>query len=187
MTTIAYRSGVLAGDTRLSDDNGFIWSDNIEKVFKLANGALIGMSGDSEAGEHIIDAARKVADKSVAAHRPSLGQSMLDAFEFPTLPDAAEVAGILVLADGTIYMTEGTRWSKWPGEFIAIGNGKAYAVAAMDHGASAVEAVWAGFLRDCHTGGRITTVQLDPLKDEKPMTYSSSSLSAVRKAPGNGA
>ncbi|GAI22667.1 unnamed protein product, partial [marine sediment metagenome] len=43
----------------------------------------------------------------------------------------------------------------------AIGSGSAYALAAMDMGASAEEAVRAAMKRDIYTGGKVRTMRID--------------------------
>ncbi len=140
MTTIAYRDGCLAGDTRVSEDTGFIWTDNFRKVFKLKSGCLFGAAGDSEGGEILLRALRK------GIMLPSLGD--------------AEITALLILPDKSIHMTEGGIWIRWPENFCAIGSGKRAALGAMMAGASAIKAVEAGIATDCCSGGRVQAVYL---------------------------
>lgn len=148
MTTIAYKDGVLAGDTRVSDDDGFVWSDNFRKVFKLKTGCLFGASGDTEGGEILLRALRK-------------------GITLPALPDGAEINAILVLPDRSIHVTEGGVWIRWPEPFVALGSGKKAAMGAMRTGANAVQAVEAGIACDCNSGGRVQAVYLEKRNKKK--------------------
>ena len=142
MTTIAYKDGVLAGDTRVSDDDGFVWTDSFRKVFKLKSGCLFGASGDTEGGEILLRALRR-------------------GITLPALPDGAEIAAVLILPDRTIHISEGSIWLRWPEPFVAIGSGKKAAMGAMLAGADAQAAVAAGMKCDTYSGGHVQAVYLD--------------------------
>lgn len=145
MTTIAYKDGVLAGDTRLSDDDGHIWSDACRKVFKFSDGSLFAASGDNEAGELLL--------KALTSGEP-----------IPSLPEDCSVTAIRVYPNREVYVTEGHTWSKWTEPFVAIGSGKRCAMTAMRLGHDAVTAVKAGIAGDVFSGGKVQTVKLKGIK-----------------------
>ncbi len=141
MTTIAYRDGVLACESRLSSDEGMIWHNKCKKIFRLNNGCLFGASGDLGPGEVLYQA---------------LQRGILN----PSLPADSDILAILIdPRDGQIHFFEDI-WNPWPEPFAAIGSGKAYAITALRLGYGAVEAVRAGIAGDCHSGGRIQTLKL---------------------------
>lgn len=151
MTVIAYRDRVLVGDGLVSDDDGHVWATQCVKVHKLADGSLIGTSGDSESAHRV-----RLAAEAAAANGNAL------AMDFPHLSDEASVIAIMVTPDGKIWLTEGAVWEQWTENFMAIGNGKRIAMAVMRLGHSALEAVKAGIDGDIFCGGLITSVSLDP-------------------------
>lgn len=142
MTTIAYKDGVLASDSRLSDDTGHIWSHHCKKIWRLKDGSLVGFSGDDEAGTLILQSLQR-------------GLSAL-----PSLSNDVEVCGLRVMPDGTIWITEGHAWRAWEDSFAAIGSGQPYAMTVLRAGGSAYEAVKAGIESNCFSGGAIQTLRL---------------------------
>ena len=150
MTTIAYKDGILAGDTSMSEDSGRVWTNNCEKVFRLQDGSLFGCSGECEPGDRL-----KRAVEAAAAGGDAL------ACEFPHFGDNDELSAILVKPDGSIWVSEGAIWTRWPDKIAATGSGSDCAMTALRLGHSAWEAVQAGIDGDCFSGGRITSVQLD--------------------------
>jgi len=137
MTTIAYKDGVIAYDSRQTR-GGSIVSDATAKC-QVVNGVSFFLSG-------------AVCDEKA-----------LIAAYFGTPPSApVECSGFVV--DGNELMMVGvddkTGIWKQPldrGNPDAIGSGSAYALAAMDMGATAEEAVRAAMKRDIYTGGAIRT------------------------------
>ncbi len=76
-------------------------------------------------------------------------------------PKLKGVRALLVHPDGKVECYEGARWSRITGaEYAALGNGAPYALGAMAHGASAVQAVRAGMKHDAMSGGRVQYVSL---------------------------
>ncbi len=138
MTTIAYFAGVLAGDTLLTSGSTKL-PEVARKVFRLRDGRLFGSSGNSEDGLVVLDALRE--DK-------------------PT-PKTKGTMALLVYPDGRLEFYEGKRWSRVCGaDYIALGQGAAYALGAMAHGATAEEAVRIGMKFDTHSGGKVQSVSL---------------------------
>jgi hypothetical protein len=81
-------------------------------------------------------------------------------------PRLKGVRALLAHPDGRLECYEGRRWSRITGaEYAALGNGSPYALGAMAHGASAIQAVRAGMKHDAMSGGRVQYVSL---KKRKP-------------------
>lgn len=78
--------------------------------------------------------------------------------------DDEDFHGLVVFADEVVFIYEGGKKSyQMSGqEYFAIGSGSDYALAAMDAGAEADEAVEVAIHRDIYTGGEIFIEELDP-------------------------
>jgi len=152
MTTIAYRDGVMAGDS------SFTFNDVVDtlsrKVHRLKSGALLGQAGDND-GRHLVallDGARTA--KQLPSRADLLGLR-------------ANFVGLLVLPRGAVFKINGAlkppeHWSEkddgqdvgiWPIEapFAAIGSGTDLALGALAHGASALQAVKIACRFDIHS------------------------------------
>ena len=160
MTTIAFSSGIMAADSRASDNDARgVFVTKCQKIYRLANNCLLGTAGD--------DDSREV-------------QALLGKCKGPkSLPTRAELAatrtdfaGILVFPKGQIYlidirMREYEHTGEWSGEvlesrerYAATGSGQEFALGAMAHGASAAQAVAIAAKFDLATGGPIVSVAL---------------------------
>lgn len=153
MTVICYRSGVLAADGRVTEDNT-IFSNKYDKVFRLKNGGLIGAAGDA-GGDDLVEFFNKL--KKQPTHKQLL------ALEF-------EFQAIWVKPDNTVWIVEVQRdkdlakyisaiWEiKEP--FTAVGSGASWAMGAMDRGANAEQAVKTAIKYDNQCGGKIQIYKL---------------------------
>lgn len=130
MTTIAYRDRLLVSESRLTEKN-FIYSDTCQKLWKLEDGSLFGSSGSDDGG-HMLLAAMQNGDK---------------------IPELVGTKALHVKRDGTVWLYEGAIWTPWTDEFVAIGSGKRFAMAAMHAGANAIEAVNIAKKCDVYSGG----------------------------------
>src|SRR5262245_30191902 len=108
MTTIAYRDGVLASESRLTE-KGFIYTDNCQKLWRLKDGSLFGASGDDEGGVLLLQALLANAKT----------------------PELVGTRGIRIQVDEAIWIYEGTIWREWPEPYVAIGSGKRFAMTAL--------------------------------------------------------
>lgn len=144
MTTIAYKDGILAGDGRITEGD-HIYTDKCVKVFRLKDGSLFGGAGDSEGDALVLQAVR-------------------EGVLLPELPADCTVTCVRVTLDGKVHVFEGKHWEEWCEPFIAIGNGKPYALTALRLGFSAKTAVKMGIAGDVHSGGKITSVKLKGIK-----------------------
>ncbi len=142
MTTIAYKDGVLASDSRLTY-NEFICTDKCKKIWRLKDGTLFAASGDNEGGLAALNALTK---------------------GLPLPKSDREYTAVRILPKGQIYSTDGALWVRWPEKFIAIGSGGKYAAAAMRAGADAKSAVKIGIASDVYSGGRVQNLRLQKRK-----------------------
>ena len=140
MTTIAYKDGILACDSRLTLKS-MVCTDRCKKIWRLKDGSLFGARGDNEAGLLLLDGLQK--NKK------------------PRIPQDAFFEAIKVTLKGEIYFYVGWElWDRWPEDFVAIGSGGKYAKAAMLNGADAVAAVKTGIAMDVYSGGEVQTLKL---------------------------
>lgn len=142
MTTIAYKDGVIAYDSRCTQ-GGTICDDNHDKHHKVG-------------GTHYFVA-------GVTSDVPLLIQ--LHQGKIESAPAGSEASAIIVR--GTEVSTagidkDGRLWccSERPGITVAIGSGEQHALTAMDMGADAKTAVKMAAKRDIYTGGRIRTFKV---------------------------
>lgn len=143
MTTIAYTAGVLAADSRVTQE-GRIDPGNYTKIERLPGGALFGGSGS-------IARLKKLRNHIVSCNKDLL----------PTWDEAAGTEAICVCPDGTAwsYGGEGV-WLECKGAYLATGTGADYAYGAMAHGASAKEAVKIAKQFDPSSGGPVRVLRL---------------------------
>lgn len=138
MTTIVYRDGVLAGDSRVTIDD-MVSTDKQTKVHKLRDGRLYGWAGGVEDAERLRQALRKNAPP----------------------PALQEISALLIDTDGAIHLYEGNIWIEQKGEpYYAVGSGAPYALGALDAGCSALDAAKIAIKRDINSGGKVRTVKL---------------------------
>lgn len=139
MTTIAYKNGIIAYDSRVTIGS-VITNPNAEKRITV-QGVNFFMSG-------------------VKADIPRL----IDAY-FGKVPTSPVDCSALVVHDGKLTRIACDKDGLWTELYdldnpCAIGSGAFFALTAMDMGASAFEAVGMAALRDTNTGGTVRTYQL---------------------------
>ena len=160
MTIICWKSPYLASDSRIVESSD-ITSDNVQKIFKLKNGSLIGLAGDVNFQE--------VTD---LFNRQKLGK----------LPTTKQLIGIgvdfrsiYVRFDGTVFdilaSFDSGRWGAQVIEikepYYAVGSGSAYALGALAAGATASQAVKITCRHDNNCGGKVQNVKLDIQQKEE--------------------
>ncbi|WP_122588204.1 proteasome subunit beta [Pseudomonas viridiflava] len=138
MTTIAYKDGVIAYDSRQTR-GGAIVSDDCLKC-EIVDGVSFFLSGC-------------VCDE----------QALIAAYFGTPSKNPVECSGFVVDAGKLIMVGHDDKTGIWrqpldPANADAIGSGSAYALAAMDMGASAEGAVKAAMKRDIYTGGTVRTL-----------------------------
>ncbi|MBX8534546.1 proteasome subunit beta [Pseudomonas cichorii] len=138
MTTIAYKDGVIAYDSR-QVRGGTIVSDSCEKC-QVVDGVSFFLAG-------------AVCDE----------KALIAAYFGTPSPVPVECSGYAVDGGKLLMVGHCDKTGIWkleldPANPDAIGSGSAYALAAMDMGASAEGAVRAAMKRDIYTGGKVRTV-----------------------------
>lgn len=144
MTTIAYKNGVIAHDTRQTR-NGAIVSDDCSKC-QVVNGVKFFLAG-------------LVCDE----------RALIAAYFGTPSPVPVECSGYVVDGGKLLMIGHADETGLWkqeldPANPDAIGSGSAYALAAMDMGASAENAVRAAMKRDIYTGGKVRTITIAQAK-----------------------
>ena len=144
MTTIAYKDGVIAYDSRQTRNSAIV-SDNAPKC-QVVDGVSFFLSG-------------AVCDE----------KALIAAYFGTASPVPVECSGYVVDGGKLMMVGHDDKTGIWKQELElsnpdAIGSGAAYAVAAMDMGASAEDAVKAAMKWDIYTGGTIRTVIIDSSK-----------------------
>lgn len=140
MTTIAYKDGVIACDSRQTR-GGCIVSDDVVKC-QAMDGVSFFLSG-------------AVCDE----------KALIAAYFGTPLLVPVECSGYVVDGGRLQMVGHDDKTGVWrqdldPANPDAIGSGSAYALAAMDMGASAEEAVRAAMKRDIYTGGKVVTFRV---------------------------
>ena len=148
MTTIAYRDGVLAGDTQSTE--GYYKSTKMRKIFKVNNN-LVGFCGD-------------------AAAIPPLKKWVRAGFtpeeELKKISQHLSYSMLVIPPDGKMFYKYSDSINVFREEypkthFKSEGSGSDVAIGALIMGATAVEAVKAAIQVDVYSGGNVMHVELD--------------------------
>lgn len=141
MTTIAYRDGIIAYDSRVTRGS-LIDHDDYEKlIHRQGHQFLLSGSG------------------------PDFG-ALLDEYFGVAISDRPLDAHGLAITNGRLCLigheAESGFWvdDVWLDRPFATGSGRDFALAAMDMGASAKQAVKVASRRDVYTGGKIRTLTI---------------------------
>lgn len=141
MTTIAYRSGVLAGDSQATDDQ--LWqTTKIHRLNTSAGTLLVGFAGDTFAALVFIEWL-----KNDQSRKPDISN---EDFEAVVVAETGRV---------TIWNQSLVPWSP-EGKFFAIGSGGKVAMGAMHAGKGAIEAVKIACKVDPYTRGPVRSLRL---------------------------
>lgn len=147
MTAIAYKDGVLAGDTLTVYEGGLKCSH--QKVFKY-KGWLYGASGDcpeaSDLRHWLFNGLKDPRSMPPFKREPFLNRD----FNVLAVSPKGEICLIRHLGDLEVV----------PSKFYAVGAGKEFCMGAMAFGATAAEAVALSIQHNEAVGGEVTTVKL---------------------------
>jgi ATP-dependent protease HslVU (ClpYQ) peptidase subunit len=155
MTTIAYKDGIMACDSKCTDDYGAFLT-RTHKIYRLANGALLGTAGDADARELM-----ELLGKSTVKRLPSRKELADTKCRFD---------GIMAFQNGrvfgvTIYQNDMGSETEWAGQIVeieermaAVGSGYQFALGAMSAGRSAAEAVTVACRYDSYSQGPVKEV-----------------------------
>lgn len=165
MTTIAFKDGVMAADSKCTDDHGAFLT-KCRKIDRLANGALLGQSGDGDARE-LFALLGKATPKRLPS-RAELAETKVD------------FHGILAFPNGRVFMVYvythdiGSSDSAWTGQIIemeericAVGSGQQFALGAMKAGRSAAEAVAIACHYDSYSQLPVKSESVKPLPTKR--------------------
>ena len=136
MTTIAYRDGVLAGDSCFSIDTYII--ELRSKLHRLNDGSIVGYCGSP--------------DDFVAIHKWLNGKDVEPDFSSTTVLRLTKSS--LLKYDAQIPLKLNKK------KYIAIGTGMPIALGALYAGATAIEAVKAAIAHDSKSRGPVTWMTL---------------------------
>ena len=154
MTTIAFRDGVLAADSRATWEDGTIGKcvklyRLVSKVEPCRGPILLGIAGEVYAALLFHDWLRDGGE-------PKLHDRGVDTED--------DFDALIVHRSGLFLANRLCRIDFLPEDFCAFGSGRQAALAAMMCGKSAVEAVRIAARIDPHTGGRVVHETLDQPK-----------------------
>lgn len=125
MTTIVYRDGVMAADT-LVTDAGSVRRGTARKIFRTANGALVGVAGASGLTSRFV--------QWIENGEPEAA--------LPRMPDGQQMSALVAYSDGSVAVFNETLLrQKVVAPFEAVGSGNEIALGALAMGARAEEAV----------------------------------------------
>lgn len=156
MTTIAYRSGILASDSCWAAND--VQTTSLIKIRRLSSGALLGTAGDGD-DRALIELLDKIRSPDKLPSRDGFAALKCD------------MDAILVFKSGQVFKIGIEREAKhgaefeaqvWPANrgFVAAGSGAELAIGAMAHGASAKEAVAIACNWDINSRGPVHVVRL---------------------------
>lgn len=142
MTTIAYRNGIIAFDSRCTQDDNIL-SDDFDKAYLADDDTVFILCGCI--GDHY-----RLMDQYF--DRP-----------YDASKGAIEASGYVIKSDGTLWRVgpnEGGGVFTFPAFSLgACGSGAPHALTAMDMGASAEDAIAMAAKRDTNTGGAVRTLR----------------------------
>ena len=148
MTTITFRDDIMASDSRettaCDGESAMVITDDCTKIHRLPDGSLFGASCGSEDIERLY-------------------KSLVDNLPPPKLED---INALMVKPDGSIWLYEGNIWQLIRQKYYSVGSGSLFAFAAMDAGASAIEAAEIGAKRDPFSGGKVINLRLRKKKKD---------------------
>ena len=133
MTTIAYKDGVMAADSQTD----WFYRETVDIKIQKKHGVMVGSCGNTGDGKKFRDWILNKGDK----------------------PELKDKFSALVVRNGRVTQYDSCLVPMRSEKYTAIGSGAAFAIAAMDCGKNAIEAVRIAKRRDISTGGRIRTIK----------------------------
>lgn len=157
MSTIAFRRGIMAADSR--GTSGDIIRGKVRKLYQLADGRVVGIAGD-------------------VGYEPEFIAWLDDGAKPENRPDfsgASSFSALVGSTEGFVVYGRELRCQVIGADFYAIGSGNEIALGAMAMGASARRAVELACDFDVYTGGEINeiTAQSRPVPKQVPLKHPS--------------
>lgn len=158
MTTIAYRAGIVASDSRGTWGN-FICPDALKKIFvSEKHGCIFAVSGSYSQAlrfTRLLDSLDRL---------PWNDKKVMDLSEFQKNEDENFFSIIVLQWDGRLFTFESGIYCEITTEYYALGSGAQAACAAMSMGADACKAIQVASVVDNGTGGEIVCFGVEELK-----------------------
>lgn len=170
MTTIALDSDLTMASDSMMTGGGSEFHKDVQKIWNIEN-YLIGVAGSyGEALEFVNYLTECIATEQVAKMSSLiLPQPMIDRLD--------QFEAIVVNPNGEVYLWEGSAFSIPACAPMAIGSGCEYAIAAMECGKTAPEAVEVAKKYDLYTGRTIVSIK----QEEAPQPITKAELKRYSK------
>lgn len=139
MTTVAYKDGVLAADTQVTDSDTRI--ANITKIARSRSGWVGGICGGAEMASLFLPWIREGCDPD----------------NVPTVPSGCDV--LVVSPQRRMYFVQSRTLILARTPFVSLGSGSRIALGAMAAGATAEQAVRIACKYDVNTGGKVQVLK----------------------------
>jgi ATP-dependent protease HslVU (ClpYQ) peptidase subunit len=156
MSTVAYKDGIIAGDTMMSFGSELI--GGVRKVGRTENflfGYVGQMSGMYRMYKWVNNLPEYTDPNDFYEHADTLNMGDIDGSAI--LISRTEDIWALSAAGGMILLRRA---------YESVGSGSTYALGALASGASAIEAVKTAITLDAYTGGKVETVTFkDPISN----------------------
>jgi ATP-dependent protease HslVU (ClpYQ) peptidase subunit len=157
MTTCAYDGKTLAADSMQSNAGMRRWTDKLRRIDR--NRYVVTGAGDA----FRINLLAKWTEQMLTANfeiDPTASWP-----DYPGEKDAPN--GLMVeVSTGRCWNLDGSLWLPVSEPYFAIGSGRDYAMGAMAHGATAIEAVNIAAKHDAHSGGEVRWVDVLRVEEE---------------------
>lgn len=144
LTTIAFRSGILAADTLISYNS---FTNGHRQKIERAGNYYVALAGPAWL--------REIIEPWVEQGCPR------DAVPEALLDEENSFAALIIDPEGRPHEFNNGFLVPVYADYTAIGSGALFALGAMAHGATAEEAVKAASLHDKNTGGPVTSISLN--------------------------
>lgn len=162
MSVIVYRDGIICSDSRMSEDD-VIWGVT-PKIMRLSSGCLLGFTGDADA-RFIV----KLLDKVTTPKKIPTSTKLKS---FPLID--SEVLLVFPSGEGW-FVVAGKNGEAIPaltiGGFAATGSGAHFALGALEHGATAIQAARIACKRVSSCGLPLHYLKLDSDEEIKTVTH----------------
>ena len=160
MTTIAYKDGIMAADSKCTDSWSGAFVTKTHKIWRLKNKALVGQCGDADSRD--VFALLENATPRKMPTRQALADTKCSGSYIVAFPK-----GQVFLVDiETRDMGDGAEWSgsslEMEERWCAVGSGQQFALGAMAAGKSAQDAVLIACRYDSFSQAPVRVVPVDP-------------------------
>jgi 20S proteasome alpha/beta subunit len=156
MTTIAWRDGILAADSR-SMVGGWIEPHWVQKIFRMPDSRLVAITGNQAEARKLVNWLRE-RDRQDHADQPT-----------------GDCRAIVMHTDKRVQVYEDGCSYFATGSIGAYGSGAPAALGALHAGATAEEAIRIAALLDPNTGGHVTWAKAGNSPDDAVRVYDPSS------------